>query len=64
MFHDLHCWWNEELYSQQQPFKLLKLVMYWNPCKRVSHRLEICALKERSLLQDQIQLGMGSNVQL
>ena len=30
----------------------------------VSHRLEICASKERRLLQDQVQLGIGAKVQL
>ena len=33
------------------------------PCKGASHRLEICA-KQRSLLQDQVQLGIEANVQL
>ena len=42
VFHDLYRLWNEELCSQQQSIKLLDLVMYWDPCKRVSHRLEIC----------------------
>jgi len=28
--------------------------MHWDPCKGVSHSLEICATKERRLLQDQI----------
>ena len=46
-----HYWWSEELCSQQQSFKLLELVTYWDPCKGVSHRLEICATKERRLLQ-------------
>ena len=32
--------------------------------QRVSHRLEICVSKERRLLQDQVQLGIGVNVQL
>ena len=32
--------------------------------QRVSHRLEICASKERRLLQDQVQLGIGAKVQL
>ena len=32
--------------------------------QRDSHRLEICASKERRLLQDQVQLGIGVNVQL
>jgi len=43
---------SEELCSQQQSIKLLELVTYWNPWKGVSHRLEICATKEKSLLQD------------
>ena len=30
----------------------------------VSHKLEICATKERRLLQDQVQLGIGAKVQL
>ena len=29
----------------------------------VSHKLEVCASKEGSLLQDQIQLGIGAKVQ-
>ena len=61
---DLHCLWSEELCSQQQSFKLLELVTYWDPCKGVSYRLEICASKERMLLQDQVQLGIGVKVQL
>ena len=32
--------------------------------QRDSHRLEICASKERRLLQDQVQLGIGAKVQL
>ena len=32
--------------------------------QRVSHRLEICASRERRLLQDQVQLGIGAKVQL
>ena len=32
--------------------------------QRVSHILEICASKERKLLQDQVQLGIGAKVQL
>ena len=56
--------WSEEFCSQQQSFNLLELVMYWDPCKGVSHIFEIYALKERSLLQDQVQLGIGANVQL
>ena len=38
--------------------------MYWDPCKGVSHRLKICASKERRLLQDQVQLSIGMKVQL
>ena len=30
----------------------------------VSHKLEICATKERKLLQDQVKLGIGAKVQL
>ena len=29
----------------------------------VSHKLEVCALKEGRLLQDQIQSGIGAKVQ-
>ena len=61
---DLHRLWSEELCSQQKSFKLLELVIYWDPCKEVSHKLEICALKERRLLQDQVQLGIVVKVQL
>ena len=32
--------------------------------QRVSHRLEICAIRERRLLQDQVQLGIEVKVQL
>jgi len=64
MLPDIHCWWSKELYSQQQSFKLLELVTYWDPCKEVSHRLEICASKERRLLQDRVQLGIRAKVQL
>ena len=30
----------------------------------VSHKLEVCALRERRLLQDQIQLGIEVKIQL
>ena len=40
---DLHCWWSEDLCSQQ-----LELVTYWDLCKGVSHRLKIYSTKERS----------------
>ena len=30
----------------------------------VSHKLEVCVSKERKLLQDQVQLGIGAKVQL
>ena len=45
-------------------FKLLELVTYFGFMQRVSHKLEVCALKERKLLQDQVQLGIGAKVQL
>ena len=61
---NLHCLWSEEFCSQQQSFKLLELVTYWDPCKGVSHRLEICATKEKSLVQYQVQLGIRVKVQL
>jgi len=32
--------------------------------QRVSHRLKICVSRERRLLQDQVQLGIGAKVQL
>ena len=32
--------------------------------QRFSHRLEICASREGSLLQDQVQLGIEAKVQL
>ena len=32
--------------------------------QRVSHRLEICVSNEIGLLQDQVQLSIGVNVQL
>ena len=32
--------------------------------QRVSNRLEICASRERRLLQDQVQLGIEAKVQL
>ena len=51
VFLDLHCWWSEELCSQQQLFNLLELVTYWDPCKKISHRLKICTTKKRKLLQ-------------
>ena len=63
MLSNLHHLWSEELYSQQQSIKLLELVIYWDPCKGVSHRLEICA-KRRSPLQDQVQLSIKANVQM
>ena len=43
---------------------MLELVTYWDPCKGVGHRLEICATKEKRLLRNQVQLGIGENVQL
>ena len=64
VLHDLHYWWSEELCSQQHPFMLVELVMYWNPFKRISQKLEICASRERRLLQDQVQLGIRARVQL
>ena len=30
--------------------------------QRVRHKLEVCASKERRLLQDQFQLGIGAKV--
>ena len=63
MLPDLQHLWNEESCCHQQSIKLLELVMYWDLCKRISHKLEICA-KRRSLLQDQVQLGIGAMVQL
>ena len=48
--------------------------MCWDSCKgvshvlgsmqRISHKLEVCASKERRLLQDQVQLGITAKVQL
>ena len=32
--------------------------------QRVGHKLEVCASRERRLLQDQVQLGIGEKVQL
>ena len=32
--------------------------------QKVWHKLEVCASKERKLLQDQVQLGIGVKVQL
>ena len=32
--------------------------------QRVSHKLEVCVSKERKLLPDQVQLGIGAKVQL
>ena len=32
---NFHCWWSGKFCSQQHLFKLLELVMYWNPCKRL-----------------------------
>ena len=57
---NLHRLRSKELYNQQQSFKLLNSVTYWDPCKRVSYKLEICATKERRLLQHQVQLGIGA----
>ena len=64
MFSNLHRLYSEKLCNQQQLIKLLELVTYWDPCKGVSHKLEICATKEKSLLQDQVQLGIEAEVQL
>ena len=56
--------WSEKLCNQQQSFKLLELVIYGDPCKGVSHRLEIFATKEISLIQYEVQLGIEAKVQL
>ena len=40
-------------------FKLLELVTYLGSVQRVSPKLEVCGLRERKLLQDQVQLGIG-----
>ena len=56
--------WSEEFCNQQQSIKLLKLVTYWDMCKGVSYRLEICETKEKSLLQNQLKLGIRVKVQL
>ena len=65
VFPDLHRLWSKKLFNQQQSIKLLELITYWNPCKGVSHRLKIYARKkERSLLQDQVQLVIRAKVQL
>ena len=61
---NLHCWWSEELCSQQHLFKLLELVTYLGSMQRVNHKLEVYASRERMLLQDQIQLGIKAKVQL
>ena len=41
MLHDLHRLWSKELCSQQQLFKLLELVTYWDSCKWVSYE-DLC----------------------
>jgi len=61
---DFYRLWSEELCNQQQSFKLLELVTYWDLYKRVSHKLEICATNERRLQQDQVQLSIEAKVQL
>ena len=38
--------------------------MYLGSVQRVSHKLEVYASRERKLLQEQVQLGIGVNVQL
>ena len=63
MLLNLHRLWSEELFDQQQLIKLLELVTYWDSCKGANHRLEICAT-QKSLLQNQVQLGIGAKVQL
>ena len=40
-----------------------KSYVLWS-MQRVSHKLEVCASKERMLLQDQVQLRIGAKVQL
>ena len=45
-------------------FKVVGVSHVLRPMQRVSHRLEIFALRERMLLQDQVQLGIGPKVQL
>ena len=63
VFPDLHHLWSEKLCNRQQSIKLLELVTYWDSCKEISHRLEICTTKERRLLQYQVQLGIEAKVQ-
>jgi len=43
-------------------FKFARVNHVLGSVQRISHRLEICALRERRLLQDQIQLGIGEKV--
>ena len=50
--------------AKQRSFKLLELVTYLDPCKGVSHKLEIYVTKEKRLLQYQVQLGIGAKGQL
>ena len=45
-------------------FKLLGVSHVLGSMQMVSHRLEICALKGRRLLQNQVQLGIRTIVQL
>ena len=42
----------------------MELVTYWDLYKGVSHKLEVCALKKRRLLQGPVQLSVGVKVQL
>ena len=64
VFPDFYCWWSEELCSQQHLIESLGLVTYLGSMQRVTHKLEVCASRERGILQDQVQLDIGAKVQL
>ena len=48
----------------QQSKDCCKVSYVLGSCKEVSHKLEIYATNERSLLQDQVQLGIEVKIQL
>ena len=63
MVPDLHRLWSEKLCNQQQSINQVAGVSHILGFMQSCHQLEICA-KQRSLLQNQIQLGIKVKVQL
>ena len=58
---DLHCY-EVKNFAATTSFKVARVNHVLGSVQRVSHRLEICAPRERRLLQDQVQLGIEEKV--